>query len=269
MAFVRILVTGDATTEVSAADPLTLAGDVTVSGASKSLTANDFRVGAETTLTIATGDVTITGSYHTIAGEGAASDQLDGMSAGGDGQLLFIRPDVDTEDITVAHNQNPATDNNIFTTNTESNIMDNDDDFMMFIYDATLDTNGVWLEVCRSTGTVASLTGSAPANVGTAAAVGAATDAARANHVHDTDAGFIDLADKFAAGVIDNPALADNAVDTEEINTNAVGADAIDTLANDIAFNQVLLTPISDGVGTTVGTIYYDLEDDALFVFVA
>ena len=272
MAFVRILVTGDATTEVEAADPLTLAGDVTVVGGGKSLTANDVRFGADSELPITSGDVTITGTYHSIVGQGDASDQLDGMSAGGDGQLLIIRPREDDEDITVVDNQNPAGGNNIFTTNAESNVMDNDDDFMMFIYDAGADSaNGAWLEIGRSTGAVASLTGTAPVSVDITAnvAVGAATDAARQNHVHDLGTGSIEDNNNFAAGVVDNPALADNAVDSEEINTNAVGPDAIDTTSNAMLFNQILLAPISDGVGTTVGTIYYDLEDDALFVFVA
>ena len=277
MAFVKLLMTGDATTEVEAEATLVLTGDVTVSGSGKSLIANDFRVGGDTILTIATGDVTITGSHHAIAGESGASDQLDGMSAGGDGQLLFIRPSQDDDTITVAHNQNSAATNNILLDGNNNYAMDNIDDYMFLIYDLGLDTNGAWIEISRGTGGAAVLTDAAPADVGTTAAVGAGSLAARENHVHDTASGFIDNVNKFAASVVDNAAmadnaianaeLADNAVDTAELNTNSVGFDAIDTADEAILFSQIILNPKTTGSGTTEGTLFYDSDDDHLYVF--
>ena len=258
MGFVKILLNGDATTEVEAEATLVLAGDVTVSGAGKSLTANDFRLGAIANIQIGTGDVTQTGSYHSIEAETAADDQLDGISAGADGQLLFIRPQDDTETITVAHNQHAAATNNILL-NADNNYAMNDiDDYMLLIYDAGQDTNGAWIEVSRGQGAVASLTSNAPADVGTTAAVGNGTEAARDNHVHDTAAGFIDLADKFASGVVDQAAIGANAVGNSEIRNS-------DT---DIAFNQIILTAKTTGDGTVNGTLFYDSDDNRLKVFI-
>lgn len=258
MAFVKILLTADATTEVEAEATLVLSGDVTVSGSGKSLTANDFRLGAISNIQISSGDVTQTGSYHSIEAETAADDLLDGISAGSDGQLLFIRPQDDAETITVQHNQNSAATNNILL-NADANYAMNDiDDYLFLIYDVTQDTNGAWIEVSRGQGAVANLTGNAPADVGTTAAVGAGTEAARDNHVHDTAAGFIDNADKFATGVVDDAAIAANAVGNSEIKNTAI----------DIAFNQIILTPKATGDGTTVGTLFYDSDDDHPYVFV-
>lgn len=57
------------------------------------------------------------------------------------------------------------------------------------------------------TGDLAGLTYGAPTSVGMANAEGAGAAVARASHVHDTEAGFIDSADKFAAGVVAAAAL--------------------------------------------------------------
>lgn len=89
-------------------------------------------------------------------------------------------------------------------------------------------------------GDAAELTSDAPSDVGTTAAVGNATTAARANHVHDTAAGFIDNADKFTAGVVDTTALGADAVDGTKIADDAVGSEHIEALsaALDFAGNQ-------------------------------
>jgi hypothetical protein len=47
---------------------------------------------AAAALTIATGAVTATQAYHKLAGEGAAADDLDTISGGSEGDVLFIRP---------------------------------------------------------------------------------------------------------------------------------------------------------------------------------
>lgn len=260
MAFVKLLITGDATDEVQLEASLVLTGDVTVSGSGKSLTANDFRLGAIANIQISTGDVTQTGSYHSIEVETPASpDQLDGITAGSDGQLLFIRPQDDTETVTVAHNQHAAATNNILLNGGTSYAMDQIDDYLTLIYDAGQDTNGAWVEVSRGAGNVATLTSTAPTDVGTTAAVGDGSEAARDNHVHDTAAGFIDNADKFASGVVDAAAIGSAAVAKEEI----------DQTATDIEFKQIIFLPNSNGTGTATGTVYYDTEDARLYVFQA
>lgn len=60
-------------------------------------------------LTIATGAVTATRSYHTIDTEGdVASDDLDTISGLGDGELLLIRPESAARTIVLRH-QRPET----------------------------------------------------------------------------------------------------------------------------------------------------------------
>lgn len=121
-------------------------GDVTV----RELQADLYNFGGgDSTLTIASGDVTVTKSYHTIAGESGAADNLDGIVGGSDGDLLTIRPSSDSVTITVRHNQNAAATKNILL-NGDSNIaLDDEDDTLTLLYDAALDTNGAWIEFSR------------------------------------------------------------------------------------------------------------------------
>ena len=58
-------------------------------------------LGDDGELTIATGAITVTGSYHTVAGEGGANDNLDTITAGTDGQLVMLRKASAGHDITV------------------------------------------------------------------------------------------------------------------------------------------------------------------------
>jgi hypothetical protein len=51
--------------------------------------------------------------------------------------------------------------------------------------------------------------------------------------------------------------------------SNCVGATAIDETATDIAFKQIILTPTATGTGTTEGTLFYDSDDNHLYVYVA
>lgn len=87
-----------------------------------------------------------------------------------------------------------------------------------------------------------------PASIGTTASSGTATKPPRMDHVHDLGSGSIDAAALFAADVVD--------------------ANAIDDTATDIAFAQIILTPAVAGTGTTEGTIFYDSDDDHLYVYV-
>lgn len=49
---------------------------------------------------------------------------------------------------------------------------------------------------------------------------------------------------------------------------DSVGATEIDEAANDIAFAQIILTPAVSGTGTIEGTMFYDSDDDHLYVYV-
>ena len=218
-----------------------------------------LNVGADSLLTIATGAVTATQTYHSIAGEGGAADQLDSIASGADGDLLILRPSSDTVNITVAHNQAAASGNNILLNGNTNYLMDDIDDTITLIYDVGLDTSGAWIELSRGVGDVATLSASAPADVGTAASAGSGTAASKDDHVHDTATGFIDNANKFASGVVDAAAIASNAVQASEI----------DETATDIAFSQIILTAKTSGAGTTAGTVYYDSDDSHPYVYQA
>lgn len=48
--------------------------------------------GAASSLTVSSGEITVTQSYHKVAGEGAAADDIDTISGGTEGQVITIRP---------------------------------------------------------------------------------------------------------------------------------------------------------------------------------
>ena len=49
---------------------------------------------------------------------------------------------------------------------------------------------------------------------------------------------------------------------------DSVGAAEINEAATDVAFAQVILTPAVAGTGTTEGTLFYDSDDNHLYVYV-
>jgi len=49
---------------------------------------------------------------------------------------------------------------------------------------------------------------------------------------------------------------------------DGIGAAEINDTATDIAFAQVVLTPAVAGTGTTEGTVFYDSDDNHLYVYV-
>jgi len=108
------------------------------------------------------------------------------------------------------------------------------------------------------TGDAAELEGAEnPAAVGTTASPGTGATASKYDHVHVLGAGCINNANLFAAGVVDAAAIGANAVGNSEINNTAT----------DIAFAQIILTPAAAGTGTTEGTLFYDSDDDHLYVY--
>lgn len=92
-------------------------------------------------LTIASGAITVTGSYHTVDTEAAgASDDLDTINGGVDGARLVIRA-VDSTHTVVAKD---ATGNLQLA---GDHTMDNAQDTLTLIYDGALTA---WLELARS-----------------------------------------------------------------------------------------------------------------------
>lgn len=74
---------------------------------------------------------------------------------------------------------------------------------------------------------VAALSDEVAHDIGTAASAGVATDASRHDHVHVIGTGAINAAGMFAAEVVENAALGDGAVDTEELAADAVTGDQL------------------------------------------
>jgi len=100
-----------------------------------------FNAGAE--LTIATGVVTATHSRHKIDTEAdAATDDLDTITAGVDGQILKIRPENDARDVVVKHNTG-----NIRLNGSVDFTMDRIFDNLTLMYDTSA---ARWLEQSRS-----------------------------------------------------------------------------------------------------------------------
>lgn len=73
--------------------------------AADSLTASQlFNAGADTTLTIAAGVISVVSSKHQVETEGAAaSDDLDTINGGGDGDILVIRAEDSAHTVVVKH----------------------------------------------------------------------------------------------------------------------------------------------------------------------
>jgi len=103
-------------------------------------------------------------------------------------------------------------------------------------------------------GDAATPSDNAPQAVGTTAAAGTGAACARDDHVHDTAAGFIDNADKFAAGVVDTTALGADAVDATKIANDAVGSEHIEQLSAALDFGgqqavDVVIHTVADAAG--------------------
>lgn len=56
--------------------------------------------------------------------------------------------------------------------------------------------------------------------------------------------------------------------DTRTPTNASVGAAQVNATATDIAFAQVILTPAVAGTGTTEGSLFYDSDDNHLYVYV-
>ena len=85
-------------------------------------------------------------------------------------------------------------------------------------------------------GDAAELSDDNPADVANAASAGVGTTASRDDHVH-------------------------------AIAADAVGADEIDSTDTGITMAQLIFTPAANGTGEVEGTVFYDSDDDHLYVY--
>jgi hypothetical protein len=107
-----------------------------------SVTTNKLVCSNISTLTIASGAVTVTSTYHRLDTEGgAATDNLDTINGGVDGQLLILSDVSSSRDVTAKDATGNIQLTGDFTFLTAR-------DKLILIYDATA---GVWCEISRST----------------------------------------------------------------------------------------------------------------------
>ena len=147
----------------------------------------------------------------------------------------------------------------------------------------------------------ADLSGDTPLDVNTTAAAGTGTDASKDDHVHQLAAACVDdstlvistnVADVKDAGVtyqklgaslvraeygvaetagqfgVDYGGAIGIVSNELGIVDDGVKAVHIDKSSNAVTFANFLLTPKSTGDGTTVGTLFYDSDDDHLYGYV-
>ncbi|KKN05682.1 hypothetical protein LCGC14_1084930, partial [marine sediment metagenome] len=143
----------DAIAAVEGEATLDLTGDVTITGAGKSLEVINLKFETPTELTIsAGGDITRTQVFHSVdTNADGGTDNLDGIAGGADGMLLLIRPNNDGRTVIVRHNQNAAATKNILLAGGDNATLDDISDTLLLLYDAALDTNGAWVELARAT----------------------------------------------------------------------------------------------------------------------
>lgn len=169
---------------------------------------------ADTELTIATGDIAATQDYHRIDTEAdAASDNLDGITGGSDGDILLIRPENTARTVVVRHNQNAANVKNILLQGGNNYTMDDDSDMLLLVYEGGIDTNGAWIEIARSVRAHGELTG-----IGT-------DDHHAQSHDYDTHAGGVPFADVEYDDATSDPLPADETAAADGIEGSAARKD--------------------------------------------
>ncbi len=251
-------------------DPIAFSGDVGVETAGKVFTALQLNVTPGTELTIATGDVTRTQTWHRIDGQGDAADQLDGIAGGADGMLLILTPQAPGgAPITIAHDQNNGLVNNIIMANGDSYLMDGVDNYIMFIYDVIVDTNGAWVELCRAQGAAAVLTANAPADSShAAAAVGSGTEAAKDDHKHDMDDG-LDAEMAPVDGTAEAKGTNDAISHIDHIHQLGPLVADLDFAGNQgVSFVLEAVATAPDAASETVGQVYFDTTGGDLHAYI-
>lgn len=101
-----------------------------------------------TAKTIATDQIAVPATSHmTLAGEGAAADDLDGITGGAEGDVLIASAVSDSVTITVKHNNAGGSSGaKIFTAGGTDITLDDIQDMVLFVYKSALDSgNGGWM----------------------------------------------------------------------------------------------------------------------------
>ncbi len=119
----------------------------------------------------------------------------------------------------------------------------------------------VWKEIAYKDD-VAALTSDAPADVGTTAAAGDGSTAARSNHVHDLGADCVDNSDKIADDVIGAEHIKDDAVGSEHIEQLSAALDFGGQQATDMVVMQSSEAPATP----VVGKLWHDSDDQKLYI---
>ncbi len=106
-----------------------------------------LKYGAAGSLTIATGAITVTGTYHTLVvqgGTGTGADQLDSAAGGSEGDILILKTATSgvNDTVTVADGAGAGT---FILAGGANFVMDTVDDRIMFIHNGT-----EWVEISRS-----------------------------------------------------------------------------------------------------------------------
>ena len=92
-----------------------------------------INVGAPVSVTLSSGNITITSSFHTMNSESAGNpDQLDNILGGTAGDILFLKDNANTEDITIKDSGG-----NIRTGGADITLI-NTDSLAAFIFDGTI-----------------------------------------------------------------------------------------------------------------------------------
>jgi hypothetical protein len=98
---------------------------------------NNIALEAAAELTIATGAITKTQSHHTVdTAADAATDDLNCINGGAEGEVLFIRPANGARTIVVKH-QSGAEGNNIWNPSGEDVTLDDADDCLILLHDGS------------------------------------------------------------------------------------------------------------------------------------
>jgi len=114
---------------------------------------------------------------------------------------------------------------------------------------------------------VATLSDEVPHDVGTTAAQGVATDAARHDHVHRLANGAVDVAAVLASNVVETAKINADAVDATKIADDAVGSEHIEPLSAKLEVNgqqlenAVLENSATDPATPVLGKIYFKTGD--------
>ncbi len=90
-------------------------------------------------------DVSDNKSVYRITSTESSPDQVDTISAGTDGQIIYIMNETSGQ-VSVRNEEAPGANNNIFISG-GSKILNQNDGFLMLIYNSNIDTNGAWVAV--------------------------------------------------------------------------------------------------------------------------